>query len=420
MLNNGDLLDAIATLTSKRESGRLQIKASGSAGAFFFKDGKLVDARMGPFSGFPAVNYAVSLGQATLNFDSSIQPPAQTSTVFAVNERMLLKDRFGIKVIDLDLVDEDQTTQMSDSKLPISIAGNTVVAEAGPTPIPEPPQESAYRLPIHDSVRSRVRTRESRRRTARNRSASLKQKERQVLADQLRNQALEQFPKNIHEHKTVESENAILKQMKRVVTSDSAMPVHSYMVEPAEAARPGDVIDPALTVAPATNQTAGNKKINSILFDAEFSVAVKPKTPTTLLFWILVVVLFFVSVVLGYYVSSNLSRNKVAASTSINANVNTPPNTDQDQPIADGPLHGKDAVLQKPEYPTRARSEGASGKVTVAILVNKQGRVVSARALTGQPLLKVAAEVAAKQSKFSPEKLQQSKTSGTITYSFKL
>ncbi|MFN2517281.1 MAG: TonB family protein, partial [Pyrinomonadaceae bacterium] len=54
--------------------------------------------------------------------------------------------------------------------------------------------------------------------------------------------------------------------------------------------------------------------------------------------------------------------------------------------------------------------------------VNKQGNVISARALKGDHLLRGAAVTAARKAKFSPEKLvgKQSKTSGTITFSFKL
>ncbi|HEX9424685.1 MAG TPA: energy transducer TonB, partial [Pyrinomonadaceae bacterium] len=59
--------------------------------------------------------------------------------------------------------------------------------------------------------------------------------------------------------------------------------------------------------------------------------------------------------------------------------------------------------------------------VTVAVLVNKQGLVISAWALNGHPLLKGAAVMAARKAKFSPEKLADhgSKVSGTITYTFK-
>jgi len=50
-------------------------------------------------------------------------------------------------------------------------------------------------------------------------------------------------------------------------------------------------------------------------------------------------------------------------------------NADEDQPVVEGPLHGKEITLVNPEYPAKAKSDGVSGKVTVAIFVNKQGCV---------------------------------------------
>ncbi|HEV2827399.1 MAG TPA: hypothetical protein VGW76_07305 [Pyrinomonadaceae bacterium] len=91
------LLDAIASLSSRGESGRLQITAKTTRGAFFFKQGKLVDARMGPFTGLPAVNLAVSIGETQLSFDPSIQPPISSFT--EPQGRTLLKARFGIEAL---------------------------------------------------------------------------------------------------------------------------------------------------------------------------------------------------------------------------------------------------------------------------------------------------------------------------------
>jgi TonB family protein len=139
------------------------------------------------------------------------------------------------------------------------------------------------------------------------------------------------------------------------------------------------------------------------------------------LFWTLLTITLVVGGIFGYLLNSYISRQPNApASIRLESEQNS--NADEDQPVVEGPLHGKEISLMKPEYPAKAKSEGISGKVTVAIFVNKQGRVVSARALTGEPVLKVAALVAAKSSKFSPEKLesQRSKNSGTITYTFKL
>jgi TonB family protein len=79
-------------------------------------------------------------------------------------------------------------------------------------------------------------------------------------------------------------------------------------------------------------------------------------------------------------------------------------------------------VIRKavPPYPELARRARASGAVTVQILLDEQGKVVSARATNGHPLLRAAAEQAAYQTKFSPTLLsnQPVKVSGIITFNF--
>ncbi|MEP6719580.1 MAG: TonB family protein [bacterium] len=415
-LNNGDLLAVIATLTSRRESGRLQINVSGSAGAFFFKNGKLVAARMGPFSGFPAVNYAVSLGKATLKFDSSIVPPALPSTDIAINERVLLKERFGIEASDVEVVDEDQTTQIADSKLPISVITRSLVAEAAPTLAAKAPRESTHRRSNQDHIHCSARARESRRRTARSRKAGRKNQEPRV-ANQLRNQATEPNRKNDEQYESVERESGIAYQQTLGATSISGTPTQSCAIETSENAKPSEITYSASTLELTANQLPSNRQTIGIAGDASFIATAKSEAAARLLSWTLLIIISLVSVVLGFYVSSYFSRPQAGASRAIRAEVK-PPNADQDRPIIEGPLQGKEAVLEKPEYPPRARSEGIAGKVTVAILVNQQGRVVLARALNGPAVLKDAAVEAARRSKFSPDNLKRS-TSGTITYTFK-
>src|SRR5882762_704499 len=177
--NNQGLLHVIAILASRAESGRLQITVGGSRGAFFFKKGKLLDAHMGPFSGFPAVNLAVSLGEATLQFDSSIQLPTSTSTFITNRDRVLLKERFGIEtideMIDLDSV-EDQTTQIADAKLAEAISLQSPLPQAPLSTVASAPHEYAYKEPAINTW-SKARARESRRRTARNRRTGRKKNE---------------------------------------------------------------------------------------------------------------------------------------------------------------------------------------------------------------------------------------------------
>ncbi|HYE64357.1 MAG TPA: TonB family protein, partial [Pyrinomonadaceae bacterium] len=89
-------------------------------------------------------------------------------------------------------------------------------------------------------------------------------------------------------------------------------------------------------------------------------------------------------------------------------------------PISGGVLNGKAISLPKPPYPTIAKAARASGTVTVQVTIDENGNVISARAVSGHPLLQAAAVQAARQAKFSPTKLsgQPVKVTGVITYNF--
>ncbi|HEX6125277.1 MAG TPA: TonB family protein [Pyrinomonadaceae bacterium] len=85
-----------------------------------------------------------------------------------------------------------------------------------------------------------------------------------------------------------------------------------------------------------------------------------------------------------------------------------------------GVINGKARSLPKPRYPLTARAVRAEGKVSVKVLINERGRVVSANAVSGHPLLRNAAEAAARQAEFSPTLLSGKavKVSGVIVYNF--
>ena len=88
--------------------------------------------------------------------------------------------------------------------------------------------------------------------------------------------------------------------------------------------------------------------------------------------------------------------------------------------ISGGVLNGKATSLPKPPYPPAARAVRASGAVTVQVLIDESGRVVSASAVSGHPLLRAAAVAAARGARFSPTQLsgQPVKVNGVITYNF--
>jgi periplasmic protein TonB len=94
----------------------------------------------------------------------------------------------------------------------------------------------------------------------------------------------------------------------------------------------------------------------------------------------------------------------------------TPPRA----PISGGVLNGKAISLPKPAYPPIARAAHASGTVVVQVLIDENGNVVSAKPLSGHPLLQAVAVGAARQARFSPTKLsgQPVKVTGVIQYNF--
>ncbi len=83
-------------------------------------------------------------------------------------------------------------------------------------------------------------------------------------------------------------------------------------------------------------------------------------------------------------------------------------------------VNGKATSLPKPPYPQTARAVGASGAVNVQVMIDEYGNVVSAKAVSGHPLLRDAAERAARSAKFSPTYLTDKpvKVSGLIVYNF--
>lgn len=88
--------------------------------------------------------------------------------------------------------------------------------------------------------------------------------------------------------------------------------------------------------------------------------------------------------------------------------------------ISKGVVNGSAISLPKPPYPAAARAVRASGAVNVQVEISEGGSVVSASAVSGHPLLRRAAEQAARRAKFKPTLLsgQAVSVSGTIVYNF--
>lgn len=87
-----------------------------------------------------------------------------------------------------------------------------------------------------------------------------------------------------------------------------------------------------------------------------------------------------------------------------------------------GVVNGKATYLPKPAYPAAAQAVRAGGSVSVQVTIDESGRVISARAVDGHPLLKNVAENAARNAKFNPTLLSNTpvKVTGVIIYKFQI
>ncbi len=82
-------------------------------------------------------------------------------------------------------------------------------------------------------------------------------------------------------------------------------------------------------------------------------------------------------------------------------------------------LNSQALLLPKPNYPIIAKQAGVQGTVSVQVMIDETGKVISAKG-TGHPLLVPEAQRAALQARFSPTIVGETpvKVSGVITYNF--
>ena len=88
--------------------------------------------------------------------------------------------------------------------------------------------------------------------------------------------------------------------------------------------------------------------------------------------------------------------------------------------ISKGVLNGTALKLARPEYPPVAQAVRASGAVNVEVTFDEEGKVISATAVSGHPMLQSAAVKAARKSRFSPVLLEGKpvRVTGIIVYTF--
>ncbi len=90
--------------------------------------------------------------------------------------------------------------------------------------------------------------------------------------------------------------------------------------------------------------------------------------------------------------------------------------------VSGGVLAGRAVERPQPAYPEVAEAAGIEGAVVVEVTVAENGDVISARAVSGHPLLRDASIQAARKWKFTPTLLSgvPVKVIGTITFRFKM
>ncbi len=115
------------------------------------------------------------------------------------------------------------------------------------------------------------------------------------------------------------------------------------------------------------------------------------------------------------------SNTRPSATPTPNATpIPSPPALPSNRPVNAGVLNGRAVNLPKPAYPPIAKQMRASGQVAVQVFVDEGGNVTSAKATSGNSLLRAPAEAAARQSRFNPIIIgdRAVKATGIVVYNF--
>jgi TonB family protein len=152
------------------------------------------------------------------------------------------------------------------------------------------------------------------------------------------------------------------------------------------------VAQPEVIKTRAVNDTAGDSSIDSQLRQAAEKAALEAKFSPTLISGVPV------------NVSGSIVYSFGADGGPVNAGV----------------INGKATSLPKPAYPDAAKAVGAGGNVVVQVIIDENGGVVSAVAISGHPLLRAASVEAARAAKFTPTRIsgQPVRVAGMLTYNF--
>jgi protein TonB len=103
-------------------------------------------------------------------------------------------------------------------------------------------------------------------------------------------------------------------------------------------------------------------------------------------------------------------------------NAPLPPAPAPRAPISRGVLNGAALSLPAPVYPDNARRTKVEGIVDVEVVIDENGKVLSAKVISGPAVLRDSAVQAALRARFTPTKLsgQPVRVTGKIIYNFKM
>ena len=120
-------------------------------------------------------------------------------------------------------------------------------------------------------------------------------------------------------------------------------------------------------------------------------------------------------------------RQSLKVEESVTGTTTVEPGIESHRPVltdigVDLVLNGRALSLPAPQYPAIAKAAHAWGTVTVKVVIDEEGKVISAVPVSGHPLLQAPAHQAALHARFSPTLVcnKQVKVPGIITYNFVL
>ena len=142
----------------------------------------------------------------------------------------------------------------------------------------------------------------------------------------------------------------------------------------------------------------------------------EPPKASPVMFWLIIIITLTGSIAVGSVITALFYNTAQPAPQAASAPA-TPTAVQKGTPVVGPELEGKVASLPIAECPLNGQ-EAIPGTVVVQVTIDKTGQVKSARATGGDWLLRGAASEAALKSTFTPEKLRNRETEGTITYTF--